>query len=214
MSGWSWICSEADRVSSGARTTTANRAERTRAVCDGLRAALAAYGVPEQILTDNAKVFTGRFFHPSVEVLLDRICRENGIEHLLTAPRSPTTTGKIERSHRSLRAEFLSQQPSFTNLKTAQQALGEWVDYYNTVRPHQSLHMATPREKFTASPAVSPSPAPQPLGSDGDGDVMTGSAAVSPPTEWCVSWQQVSVGRHHAGVGSRSRGGDRAGSRE
>lgn len=170
MSGWSWICSESDRVSSGARTTTANRAERTRAVCDGLRAALAAYGVPEQILTDNAKVFTGRFFHPPVEVLLDRICRENGIEHLLTAPRSPTTTGKIERSHRSLRAEFLSQQPSFTNLKTAQQALGEWVDYYNTVRPPQSLHMATPREKFTASPAVSPSPAPQPLGSDRYGD--------------------------------------------
>jgi transposase InsO family protein len=27
--------------------------------------------------------------------LFDRICRENGIEHLLTAPRSPTTTGKI-----------------------------------------------------------------------------------------------------------------------
>jgi hypothetical protein len=26
--------------------------ERTRAVCDGLRAALAAYGAPEQILTD------------------------------------------------------------------------------------------------------------------------------------------------------------------
>jgi hypothetical protein len=35
--------------------------ERTRAVCEGLRAALASYGVPEQILTDNGKVFTGRF---------------------------------------------------------------------------------------------------------------------------------------------------------
>jgi transposase InsO family protein len=34
-------------------------------------------------------------------VLFARICRENGIEHLLTAPRSPTTTGKIERFHRS-----------------------------------------------------------------------------------------------------------------
>ena len=29
--------------------------ERTRAVCEGLRAALASYGVPEQILTDTAK---------------------------------------------------------------------------------------------------------------------------------------------------------------
>ena len=52
--------------------------ERTQAVCDGLVAALQAHGVPEQILTDNGKVFTGRFFHPPVEVLFDRICRENG----------------------------------------------------------------------------------------------------------------------------------------
>lgn len=42
--------------------------ERTRAVCDGLRQALAHYGAPEQILTDNGKVFTGRFNHPPVEV--------------------------------------------------------------------------------------------------------------------------------------------------
>ncbi|WP_261862684.1 integrase core domain-containing protein, partial [Mycobacterium montefiorense] len=88
---------------------------------DGLRDALSRYGVPEQILTDNGKVFTGRFFHPPVEVLFDRICRENGIEHLLTQPRSPTTTGKIERFHRSMRAEFLSNRPAFTSLKTAQQ---------------------------------------------------------------------------------------------
>ena len=42
--------------------------ERTRAVCDGLRAALAVYGAPQQILTENGKVFTGRFNHPPVEV--------------------------------------------------------------------------------------------------------------------------------------------------
>jgi transposase InsO family protein len=41
-----------------------------------------------------------------VEVLFDRICRDNGIDQLLTAPRSPTTTGKIERFHRTLRAEL------------------------------------------------------------------------------------------------------------
>ena len=62
--------------------------------------------MPEEILTDNGKVFTGRFNQPPVEVLFDRICRENGITHRLTQPRSPTTTGKIERFHRSLRTEF------------------------------------------------------------------------------------------------------------
>ena len=68
-------------------------AERTRFVCDALQEALVAHGAPEQILTDNGKVFIGRFNHPPVEVLLDAICRRNGIEHLLTQPRSPTTTG-------------------------------------------------------------------------------------------------------------------------
>ncbi len=71
--------------------------ESSRGVCEGLALAVRRYGVPGQILTDNGKVFTGRFNHPPVEVLFDRVCRENGIEHLLTQPRSPTTTGKVER---------------------------------------------------------------------------------------------------------------------
>jgi transposase InsO family protein len=98
--------------------------ERTQAVCDGFALALRTHGVPEQVLTDNGKVFTGRFFHPPVEVLFDRVCRENGIEHLLTAPRSPTTTGKIERFHRTMRVEFNTAQV-FSSLKVAQQALDE-----------------------------------------------------------------------------------------
>jgi transposase InsO family protein len=71
--------------------------ERTQLVCDGFTSALERHGVPQQVLTDNGKVFTGKFAQPPVEVLFDRICRENGVEHLLTQPRSPTTTGKIER---------------------------------------------------------------------------------------------------------------------
>ena len=46
--------------------------ERTQLVCDGFAAALKTYGVPEQVLTDNGKVFTGRFAQPPVEVLFDR----------------------------------------------------------------------------------------------------------------------------------------------
>ena len=68
--------------------------ETAQRVCDGLAVAMRTYGVPEEILTDNGKVFTGRFNKPPVEVLFDRVCRENGITHRLTEPRSPTTTGK------------------------------------------------------------------------------------------------------------------------
>jgi transposase InsO family protein len=98
--------------------------ERTRAVCDGLQAALERYGAPEQVLTDNGRVFTGRFHHPPVEVRFDAICREHGIEHLLTAPRSPTTTGSIERFHRTLRAEFDTRRV-FSSLRAAQRELDE-----------------------------------------------------------------------------------------
>jgi transposase InsO family protein len=122
--------------------------ERTQLVCDAFVAALRTHGVPEQVLTDNGKVFTGRFNHPPTEVLFDWICRENGIEHLLTQPRSPTTTGKIERFHRTLRAKLLTGTV-LSSQGTAQQALDEWVDSYNRDRPHQGLDMTTPAERFT-----------------------------------------------------------------
>jgi len=173
--------------------------ERTRAVCDGLRGALASYGVPAQILTDNGKVFTGRFNHPPVEVLFDAICRENGIDHLLTQPRSPTTTGKIERFHRSLRAEFLSGRAPFTDLNAAQQALDEWVGFYNTLRPHQALHMATPASRFsTEDGAQARPPAAEGLSAQRTGSDWV-SRRVSTKGVVCVSWQQVSLGRYYAG---------------
>ncbi len=159
--------------------------ERTQAVCDGLAAAMRAHGVPEQILTDNGKVFTGRFHAPPVEVLFDRICRENGVEHLLTAPRSPTTTGKVERFHRTLRLEFDTTRV-FASLALAQGALDEWVEYYNTDRPHQSLSDATPADRFHGQRAPRPGRSPRaPSARPGQG--RSGSRARSPPTGWPAS---------------------------
>jgi transposase InsO family protein len=77
-----------------------------RAVCLAFAGALRRFGVPEEVLTDNGKQFTARFGHGG-EVLFDRICRDNGIAHRLTPPASPTTTGKVERFHQSLRRELL-----------------------------------------------------------------------------------------------------------
>jgi transposase InsO family protein len=108
-----------------------------RAVCAVFAAALARHGVPEELLTDNGKVFTGRFAPHPGEVLFDRICRENGITHRLTAPRSPTTTGTIERFHKTLRVELLDGL-RFDALAQAQQVIDAWVEDDNTRRPHQA----------------------------------------------------------------------------
>src|SRR5215213_4568873 len=185
--------------------------ERTQPVCDGLTAALKSYGVPEQILTDNGRVFTGKFFTPPTEVLFDRICRENGIDHLLTQPRSPTTTGKIERFHRTLRAEFDTRR-TFASLRVAQQALDEWVGYYNTARPHQALEDATPAQRFhpvssapESGPGLADPVAPaRPVvesarATDREGDGWV-SRKVGRNGIVCVGWQQVSVGKHRAGA--------------
>ena len=127
-----------------------------RAVCLALAAALVRYGVPEEILTDNGKQFTARFGKGG-EVLFDKICRKNGITHRLTAPASPTTTGKIERFHQTLRAELLDDHDRAVSprVEAAQAALDAWVAEYNADRPHQSLDgrsPVTPAERFTPQP--------------------------------------------------------------
>ena len=120
-----------------------------RPVCEALRWALKAHGCPSQILGDNGKVFTARFGKGPGPVLFDRICHDNGIRHLLTAPYSPTTTGRVERFHKTLRAGFFTPKDRvFATVEEAQRAFDEWVGAYNTRRPHQSLGGRPPVERF------------------------------------------------------------------
>lgn len=62
-------------------------------------------------------------------------------------------TGKIERFHQSLRRELLDDHPPFVDLTAAQTAIDTWRTDYNTLRPHQSLDMATPASRFRPAPA-------------------------------------------------------------
>jgi transposase InsO family protein len=138
------------------------RRPTARPVCDALAKAMRTHGVPAQILTDNGKVFTGRFGPGAGEVLFDRVCRENGIKHLLTAPGAPTTTGKVERFHKTLRREFLDGKV-FADLDEAQAAIDTWVRDYNHERPHQGIGMVAPFERFKlADPEPFDAPALEP----------------------------------------------------
>jgi transposase InsO family protein len=118
-----------------------------RPVCDALIEGLSRHGVPEQILTDNGKVFTGKLAHKPANVAFDRICVNNGIKHILTAPYSPTTTGKIERLHKTMRKEFWSAR-GFETIEEAQAGLDAWVFHYNHHREHQGIGDVAPIRRF------------------------------------------------------------------
>ena len=171
-----------------------------RNVCRVFTAALARYSSPEEVLTDNGKVFSGRLGPHPAEVLFDRICREQGITHRLTGVRCPTTTGKIERFHKTLRAELLTGR-RFDSLDHAQQVVDAWVDDYNTQRPHQAIAMAVPARRFQRSTTpTAPIPVPavqarQPL-TVGPTEI---TRRVSASGLIGVCYQQVSAGRHLAG---------------
>jgi transposase InsO family protein len=127
--------------------------------------AMRTYRVPQQILTDNGKVFTSRFGPGTGEVLFDRICRENGINHILTAPRSPTTTGKVERWHKRLRNRVLEGKV-FASVEDAQAQLDAWVEQYNHVREHQSLGNVAPIRRFELRTIAAETPRPAPVQAD------------------------------------------------
>jgi transposase InsO family protein len=125
-----------------------------RAVCLAFADALQRFGIPDEVLTDNGKQFTGRFTQPRpAEVMFERICRENGIVARNTKPRTPTTTGKVERFHQTLQRELLDHVDVWPDLDTAQAAVDAFRVEYNTQRPHQALNMAFPTDRFTARPA-------------------------------------------------------------
>ena len=173
-----------------------------RPTCDGLEKAMRTYGVPEQILTDNGKVFTGRFGPGTGEVLFDRICRENGIRHLLTAPRSPTTTGKIERWHKTLRREFLDGKV-FDTVADAQSQLDVWVASYNQVREHQSIGNVPPVRRFELRTITADSPRREATVADHEGRsaLMPAGASRRVSRQGTVSFGAASyfVAKHLAG---------------
>lgn len=152
-----------------------------RAVCETFTAAMRRYGVPSEVLTDNGAQFTGRHNRPQpVEVLFERICRENGISQRRTKPRSPTTTGKIERLHRTLREEFLDHVAPFESLAIAQEAIEGWVSAYNHQRPHRPwIWRPRPACSGQAAPPCLPPTTPRPRASE------TGSSLRS---RWARTW--------------------------
>lgn len=97
--------------------------------------AVKRYEWPGQILTDRGTQFYCN--KGEGESLFTKTCEENGSKHIVASKRRPTTTGKVERWHRS----YEEEHKMFKSLK-------EFVRYYNYERPHQGINYLTPAKVY------------------------------------------------------------------
>jgi transposase InsO family protein len=140
-----------------ALSVTAHRRVTGSIVLAEFRKTVAAHGVPASTLTDNGMVFTtrlagGKGGRNGFENELHRL----GVTQINSTPNHPTTCGKIERFHQTLK-KWLTHQPRAATLAGLQTQLNTFVEAYNHDRPHRSLpHQATPATAYTARPKADP----------------------------------------------------------
>jgi transposase InsO family protein len=119
-------------------------------VRETLLAAIANYGAPEEVLTDNGTQYvTWRGKSEFTKVLEQR-----GIRQIVATPRHPETLGKIERFWGTLWRECVATAV-FRGLDDARRRLGLFIDYYNFQRPHSGIGGLVPADRyFAAAPQV------------------------------------------------------------
>jgi transposase InsO family protein len=111
-----------------------------------LEAAIANFGAPEEVLTDNGPQYVTWRGTSAFARLLER----RGIRHVVARPRHPQTLGKTERFWGTLWRECV-QSAVFTGLDDARRRVGHFIDHYNYQRPHQSLEGLVPADRFFAA---------------------------------------------------------------
>ena len=89
----------------------------------------------EYVHTDN-----GSEFHKHFQSAVDGL----GLSHYWSRPKTPKDNAILERFNRTLKDEFLRQGNRHTDPTVFNRNLTEWLVYYNSIRPHQSLNYLTP----------------------------------------------------------------------
>jgi transposase InsO family protein len=112
-------------------------------VLEVVRAAIVAYGTPQEILTDNGSQYVTWRGTSAFHRELDK----RGIKHLVAKPQRPQTLGKIERFWGTLWRECI-ETSVFLDLEDARRRIGHFIDYYNFQRPHQGIEGLVPADRF------------------------------------------------------------------
>ena len=116
-----------------------------------LRGAVAVYGLPRQLLSDNGLNFTGRLH--GITVAFERQVGAAGIELIHARPYHPQTLGKLERQHATQNA-WLADHPAPRSLTEAQRWLQAYRAEYNTARPHEAIGQLFPAECYQPDPGI------------------------------------------------------------
>ena len=117
--------------------------QSTALVLEVWRAAIASYGAPEEVLTDNGTQYvTWRG-----KSAFAKDCEKRGVHQIVASPHRPQTLGKIERFWGTLWRECV-ETAVFLDLGDARQRIGLFIDSYNFQRAHQGIEGLTPADRF------------------------------------------------------------------
>src|ERR1041385_2021734 len=117
--------------------------QKSALVMEAFERAVAAYGQPQEVLTDNGRQYTVWRGETEFEQML----RQSGIDHIRSRPQHPQTLGKVERFWKTLWDEFLGRTV-FAHFVDAQRRLEHYISHYNFQRPHQALDGLVPADRF------------------------------------------------------------------
>jgi len=121
--------------------------ERRETVEEHLVRVFTTYGLPFSMLMDNGHPWSdGSGSLTRIVIWLLRL----GIRVLHGRPYHPQTQGKEERFHRTLKTEVLNGR-LFPDQRSLQKAFDQWRQIYNYERPHDSLNLDTPGERYVVS---------------------------------------------------------------
>ena len=89
------------------------------------------------IQVDGGSEFQGAF---------EEYCQKKGLRLFVLPPRSPKLNGCVERAQRTHTEEFYELYDGDLEMVPLNQALLQWEQVYNRIRPHQALGYLTPQQ--------------------------------------------------------------------
>jgi putative transposase len=107
-----------------------------------LKQAVLKRGLPKKLIVDNGAAYRS--------ATLQGICARLGIHLIFCRPYAPEGKGKLERWHRTFRAQFLSEIDSsrISDLSDLNARLWAWIERIYHLAPHSGLGGLTPLARY------------------------------------------------------------------